>query len=298
MQFFLTAEDYVSRTGNAYNYIYNYTDHLGNVRVSYTKDPVSGLTKIVEESNYYPFGMKHANYNDYAPPAPGVANKGYQYKYNGQELQTELGLNMTAMDYRQYDNAIGRFNSMDVLSVLGMSMTPYQFGNNNPVSFSDPTGLIAGGNPFMNGLWNNSPDNKNTIWTNNGYGSFVNQSYTGMVDIQDGMYTDLTEVVNLPEISVSIRPGGGAAGIAIQNHVYNNSPFYDKYTLFGLIKNPDVYDPMGNYIAKRDNPNYNPGETKWDRIFRLMNSSHIEQMADFGSGGHNMLGDMVELFKL
>ncbi|AWG24402.1 hypothetical protein FK004_03720 [Flavobacterium kingsejongi] len=143
-------------------------------------------------------------------------------------MQTELGLNMTAMDYRQYDNAIGRFNSMDALSELGMSMTPYQFGNNNPVSFSDPTGLIAGGNPFMNGLWNNSPDNKNTIWTNNGYGSFVNQSYTGMVDIQGGMYTDLTEVVNLPEISVTIRPGGSSiAGDVIRTHVYRNSPFYN-----------------------------------------------------------------------
>ena len=225
--------------------MYNHTDHLGNVRVSYAKDPVSGLPKIVEESHYYPFGLKHANYNDYAPPAPGMANMGYQYKYNGQELQTELGLNMTAMDYRQYDNAIGRFNSMDALSELGMSMTPYQFGNNNPVSFSDPTGLIAGGNPFMNGLWNNSPDNKNTIWTNNGYGSFVNQSYTGMVDIQGGMYTDLTEVVNLPEISVTIRPGGSSiAGDVIRTHVYRNSPFYNYIWEQGRQRQLDSFNTM------------------------------------------------------
>ncbi|WP_157956113.1 RHS repeat domain-containing protein [Flavobacterium kingsejongi] len=142
LHFFPIAEGYISHSAGNYNYVYHYKDHLGNVRVSYAKDPVSGLTKIVEESNYYPFGMKHANYNDYAPPAPRVANKGYQYKYNGQELQTELGLNVTAMDYRQYDNALGRFLGMDRFAELSFSLTPYRFAFNNPVYWSDPTGLF------------------------------------------------------------------------------------------------------------------------------------------------------------
>jgi RHS repeat-associated protein len=67
---------------------------------------------------------------------------GYKYKYNGKELQDEMGLNMMAMDYRQYDPAIGRFNSMDVLSELAFSITPYRFAYNNPIYFSDPTGLF------------------------------------------------------------------------------------------------------------------------------------------------------------
>jgi hypothetical protein len=29
-----------------------------------------------------------------------------QFKYNGQEFQDELELNMTAVDFRQYDNAL------------------------------------------------------------------------------------------------------------------------------------------------------------------------------------------------
>ena len=49
--FFPTAEGYVQRTApkgrKQFNYVYQYKDHLGNVRVSYAKDPVSGLTKIV-----------------------------------------------------------------------------------------------------------------------------------------------------------------------------------------------------------------------------------------------------------
>jgi hypothetical protein len=46
------------------------------------------------------------------------------------------------MDYRQYDNAIGRFLSIDRLSELAYSNTPYKFSFNNPLYFRDPTGLL------------------------------------------------------------------------------------------------------------------------------------------------------------
>lgn len=45
------------------------------------------------------------------------------------------------MDYRQYDGAIGRFNGIDVLSEIFVETSPYAFVMNNPVFFSDPTGL-------------------------------------------------------------------------------------------------------------------------------------------------------------
>jgi RHS repeat-associated protein len=70
-----------------------------------------------------------------------VPNSGYLYKYNGKEYQDELGLNLTAMDYRQYDSALGRFNSIDFLSDFFEDNTPYGFSLNNPLVFSDPTGL-------------------------------------------------------------------------------------------------------------------------------------------------------------
>src|SRR5690625_4566333 len=71
LQFFPTAEGYVKATpvgnanpdlpptGYAYNYVYNYTNHLGNVRLSYTLDPQEGTLKIVDENHYYPFGLRH-----------------------------------------------------------------------------------------------------------------------------------------------------------------------------------------------------------------------------------------------
>lgn len=51
---------------------------------------------------------------------------------------------MTAMDFRHYMNDLGRFTGMDELGEVGIDLTPYHFANNNPISFSDPTGLYTG----------------------------------------------------------------------------------------------------------------------------------------------------------
>lgn len=45
------------------------------------------------------------------------------------------------MDFRNYDASIGRFFNIDVLSELHQSQTPYNFSGNNPVYYSDPSGL-------------------------------------------------------------------------------------------------------------------------------------------------------------
>ncbi|KAF2343142.1 RHS repeat-associated core domain-containing protein, partial [Flavobacterium tistrianum] len=74
LEFFPTAEGYVKNTAGALSYVFQYKDHLGNVRVSYAKNPTTQVLEIIEENNYYPFGLKHKAYNDYLP----TANK---YKY-------------------------------------------------------------------------------------------------------------------------------------------------------------------------------------------------------------------------
>jgi RHS repeat-associated protein len=129
LKFFPTAEGYVEASGSSNKYIYQYKDHLGNIRISYDK-----TLAIKDENNYYAFGLKHMGYG-----AP-VVNSNYKYKYNGKELQDELGLNMTAMDYRQYDNALGRFNSIDVMCEKFPSLSSYSFSADNPILLNDPSG--------------------------------------------------------------------------------------------------------------------------------------------------------------
>jgi hypothetical protein len=85
-------------------------------------------------------------------------------------------LNMTAMDYRQYDNALGRFNSIDALAELMPSITPYHFGFNNPVYWGDPSGLKPSSNmsalQLANTAFNNTEDGTNSYWVNDGVGNF------------------------------------------------------------------------------------------------------------------------------
>lgn len=160
LSFFPHKEGYVKVTeGSYFNYIYNYTDHLGNIRMSWTWYKKSGSLAIMEENHYYPFGLKHRAYNvesyTYAMPMDGspgynipelvgetVDNPNpYKYKYNGKEWQDELGLNMYDYGARNYDPAIGRWMNMDPLAEQGRRWSPYTYAMNNPIYFIDPDGM-------------------------------------------------------------------------------------------------------------------------------------------------------------
>lgn len=152
LQFFPTAEGYVNVTdGGKFNYVYNYTDHLGNVRVSYSYDDRDNELKILEENHYYPFGLKHSyntdkygfkhddNNNIFVVLEPVDRNK-YQYKYNGKEFQDELSLNWYDYQARNYDPAIGRWISVDPLAEKYPGISPYAYCANNPIYYIDPDG--------------------------------------------------------------------------------------------------------------------------------------------------------------
>ncbi|WP_396188976.1 RHS repeat-associated core domain-containing protein [Flavobacterium sp.] len=63
-----------------------------------------------------------------------------KYKYNGKELQEELGLNMYDYGARNYDQSIGRYFTIDNFLEAFYNNTPYQYTANNPVKFIDVNG--------------------------------------------------------------------------------------------------------------------------------------------------------------
>jgi RHS repeat-associated protein len=136
LQFFPTAEGYFKQNQGAGigtgSYVFNYTDHLGNVRVSYIV--TNNVLNILEENNYYPFGMKHSPYNESLPSS-------YKYKYNGKELQDELGLNLYDYEARNYDPALGRWMNIDPLAEQMRRYSPYNYCFDNPIRFTDPDGM-------------------------------------------------------------------------------------------------------------------------------------------------------------
>jgi len=139
-------------------YVYNYVDHLGNVRIGYADSDHDGTIRgrdtrvsncyptgdggmactdsfipgeIVSNNTYYPFGMLF-DHN-----AQAMSENAYKYKYNGKELQ-ETGM----YDYgaRFYMPDIGRWGVIDPLAEKNRRFTLYNYAINNPIRFIDPDG--------------------------------------------------------------------------------------------------------------------------------------------------------------
>nr|WP_298793785.1 DUF6443 domain-containing protein [uncultured Allomuricauda sp.] len=150
LQFFSQAEGYVTPSGveGSYDYVYQYKDHLGNIRLSYLDN--NGTLEIVEEDNYYPFGLKHKGYNSGTSSLGNSVAK--RWKYNGIELEEAFGFDLYEMVFRQYDATIGRFTSMD--PIVHFEYSTYSGFDNNPVFWTDPSGADAEGFNSADGLTN------------------------------------------------------------------------------------------------------------------------------------------------
>ncbi|UCA62034.1 RHS repeat-associated core domain-containing protein [Chryseobacterium rhizoplanae] len=188
LQFFPTSEGFYDYQKN--QYIYQYKDHLGNVRVSFGKNS-TGTLEIVDSNDYYPFGMNHLK--------TGSAYFGQdsfkKYKYNGKELQ-ETGM----YDYgaRMYMADIARWGVVDPLAENMTRYSPYNYAFNNPLRFIDPDGR--------------EPDDgwglRGNQWEWNDSVTADNYKSMGYSDFSDG-YTN-NEYPSASGSKVTLGPGGPA----------------------------------------------------------------------------------------
>ena len=114
-------------------------DHLGNNRVVAKSDGT-----VVQTNHYYPFGMSFAE---------STQTSNQPYRYNGKELDTENGLNWYDYEARQMEVALGRFSTVDPLSEKYYAVSPYVYCQNNPIFFTDPTGMFSSPYYDINGAF-------------------------------------------------------------------------------------------------------------------------------------------------
>lgn len=122
----LTEEGFVTFENRVPVYHYFLQDHQGNNRMVISQDSTTE-----EVNHYYPFGGLFGE-------STGMQKQAY--KYNGKELDTNLGLNWYDYGARHYDAALGRWNAVDPMAEKYYGVSPYNYCANNPVKNIDPDG--------------------------------------------------------------------------------------------------------------------------------------------------------------
>ncbi|MFA5670468.1 MAG: RHS repeat-associated core domain-containing protein, partial [Balneolaceae bacterium] len=126
---------------------YYLKDHLGSIRTTVNQNGA-----IDGYDDYYPFGLVMPGRSS------NSGNPNDDVKFTGYELDDEAGLNLYHANARFYDPVVPRFGQIDPLSDQFPNISPYAYGNNNPLRFTDPTGMAP-----MDDIYLNSETNEYSI---------------------------------------------------------------------------------------------------------------------------------------
>lgn len=88
------------------------------------------VLEIIEENNYYPFGLKHKGYNNNV--SANVNSAARKFGFTGKEHQDELGLGWIDITARNYNSELGRWMNIDPLAEDYYTYSPYNYALNMP----------------------------------------------------------------------------------------------------------------------------------------------------------------------
>jgi hypothetical protein len=193
------------------------------------------------------------------------------------------------MDFRMYDNALGRFYGMDALSEKNHYLSPFQFGNGNPVFWADPTGLDSMPG-WLQDMWDSVPNGYNATFTNTGDGNFEVTAFWGSGQpINNSISSG-----NSGGGGGSSSGGGGIAGFGIGS-VYNvNSGIF-------TTPNGQSYENYGNgnwnpTILLNELVVYSNGKGGWRPVNYNAITSNINALLGNGGSGWGFSNNSLNTF--
>jgi RHS repeat-associated protein len=205
-------------------YVYELSDHLGNVRVTFGED-ASGDLQTYTYSDYFPFGMKI--------PGRLKTTGEYRFAYQGlfSEEDPETGYN--SFDLRMYDPKTGRWMIPDPARQF---WSPYLAMGNNPPNVIDMDGDVAW---FVPGI----------------VGGVVAIGFNINAQLQDGTF-DLTSGKTWARMGVAGGTGfglaytpGGWVGIATAGVASGTSNVLDQAIKNGGFNNIDKTEVAASTIG-------------------------------------------------
>lgn len=266
LKFFNQPEGYVQPAGTDFEYVYQYKDHLGNIRLAYKNigTTTSPSLRIEEQHHYYPFGLKQ-QYSAADARMNNISN--HQYGYNGKEEQNEKGLNWLDFGARNYDAAIGRWMNVDLLAEEMRRHSPYNYAFDNPIYFIDPDGLQPIG-MAQNGKRKSNYSRTTTLGTPNymkknnyagshrGYKTNFNKNNFFGTTSRSHNHTILTVNENFSGVSVTESSTTKNPNLSIAEAVIgvtNISKLSDSATLTTSNVSGQFYDSDGNMVNSAEN---------------------------------------------
>jgi RHS repeat-associated protein len=120
------------------------TDQLGTPRMIFDQ---TGALANVKRHDYLPFGEELFAGTGGRTTAQGYSGDSVRQKFTLKERDNETGLDYFGARY--YSSTQGRFTSIDPLMASGSTGSPqswnrYSYAYNNPLRFTDPSGMLAG----------------------------------------------------------------------------------------------------------------------------------------------------------
>ncbi len=235
----LNSEGYVEPSGgNTFNYVYQYKDHLDNIRLYYAENPSTEQIEIREEKNFYPFGATHTGYNNV------VNGVSHPYGFGGKEENEELGIQWLDFGARNYDASIGRWMNVDPLAEKMRRHSPYNYAFNNPIFFIDPDGRMA--------TQGYNTGSQNPTWSDGGDSGV---SVDGINDVVDKIVNDVVNSdrnnanSNESEEESNSDSSGCDSDCLIKNHKRQMQAHSIKFDMAGLDKDSEEYKRLSKKRA-------------------------------------------------